>query len=207
MPQRFGVFGGTFDPPHLGHVAVARAARDTLGLDRVLLVVANDPWKKSPERAVTPAVDRLAMVEALVTGELGLVASDMEIRRGGPSYTVATLRELRASHGDAELFLIIGRDLVDDFPTWHESVEIGRLATIVVVNRPGFVTDPQRDWKMLVVPPIDISSTRLRERLRSGADVQEFIPPSVQATIRERGLYRTIGTDSTSLHGTTTNRT
>lgn len=192
MPQRLGVFGGTFDPPHLGHLAVARAARDSLGLDHVLLVVANDPWKKSPERVVTPAADRLAMVRALAAGEPGLEVSDAEIRRGGPSYTVATLRELRAANSDAELFLIIGRDLVDDFPSWHESAEIGRLATIVVVDRPGYVTDARRGWKMLVVPAIDVSSTELREQLRShrhDGGVLPNISPAVLQVIRERGLY------------------
>jgi nicotinate-nucleotide adenylyltransferase len=177
VPQRLGVFGGTFDPPHLGHLGVARAARDNLALDRVLLVVANDPWKKSPERAITPAADRLAMVGALVDGEPGLEVSDVEIRRGGPSYTVTTLREMRVANADAELFLIIGRDLVDDFPSWHESVEIARLASI-----------------LLVVPPVDVSSTELREQLQAyqqdGSAVSPHIPPAVLSVIRERGLYR-----------------
>lgn len=203
MPQRLGVFGGTFDPPHLGHLSVARAARDILKLDRVLLVVANDPWRKSPERAITPADDRLAMVHALVDGETGLEVSDAEIRRGGPSYTVTTLRELRAANGDAELFLIIGRDLVDDFPSWHESVDIGRLATIVVVDRPGYVTDAQREWKMLVVPPIDVSSTELRDRLQShqqdGSAPPTQISPAVLDVIRSRGLYQRSARDAASV--------
>ncbi len=203
MPQRLGVFGGTFDPPHLGHLSVARAARDILKLDRVLLVVANDPWRKSPERAITPADDRLAMVLALVDGETGLEVSDAEIRRGGPSYTVTTLRELRAANGDAELFLIIGRDLVDDFPSWHESVDIGRLATIVVVDRPGYVTDAQREWKMLVVPPIDVSSTELRDRLQShqqdGSAPPTQISPAVLDVIRSRGLYQRSVRDAASV--------
>lgn len=189
VPQRIGVFGGTFDPPHRGHSAVARAARQHLGLDQVVLVVANDPWKKSTERQVTPAADRLALVHALAQGEDGVVVSDMEIRRGGPSYTVVTLRELAAAHPGDELFLIIGRDLVDDFPSWHESVAIGHLATIVVVDRPGYVTDAQRDWKMLVVPPMEVSSTHLRDQLRAGDDVSQDIPATVLSEIRRRGLY------------------
>ena len=195
MPQRLGVFGGTFDPPHRGHLAVAQAAQRTFALDRVLLVVANDPWKKSPDRAITPAADRLAMVQALARDQAGLEVSDREIRRGGPSYTVVTLRELAAAHPDSELFLIIGRDLVDDFSSWHESVEIGRLATIVVVDRPGYVTDPQRDWKMLIIEPVDVSSTELREQLQhtSPADskVLSHMTPEVLQVIRSRGLYGT----------------
>ena len=195
MPQRLGVFGGTFDPPHRGHLAVAQAAQRTFALDRVLLVVANDPWKKSPDRAITPAADRLAMVQALASNQAGLEVSDREIRRGGPSYTVVTLRELAAAHPGSELFLIIGRDLVDDFSSWHESVEIGRLATIVVVDRPGYVTDPQRDWKMLIIEPVDVSSTELREQLQhtSPADSKALshMTPEVLQVIRSRGLYGT----------------
>jgi len=197
VPQRLGVFGGTFDPPHLGHLNVARSARDTLSLDRVLLVVANDPWQKSPERIVTPARDRLAMVQALVEDDAGLEASDIEIRRGGPSFTVATLRELRAHHGDSELFLIIGRDLVDDLPSWHESSEIERLATIFVVERPGYSKDALGSWNTIIVPPTDTSSTELRERLRSRTtDSFSEIPhlsPAVVKVIQERGLYHRIG--------------
>lgn len=189
MPQRLGVFGGTFDPPHRGHLAVAEAARTTLGLDRVVLVVANDPWKKSPERQVTPAVDRLALVRALAEPCSGLEVSDMEIRRGGPSYTVTTLRELAAAHPGVELYLIIGRDLVDDFPSWHESAQIERLATIVVVDRPGYVTDPHRGWRLLQVPLVDVSSTVLRERLRAGDDVSHDVTQAVADEIRRRGLY------------------
>jgi len=194
VPQRLGVFGGTFDPPHRGHLAVATAARSQLGLDRVLLVVANDPWKKSPRREITPAQDRLAMVQALIRGDdghpvAGLEVSDAEIRRGGPSYTITTLRELREAHPEAELFLIIGRDLVDDFPSWHQSSQIEALATIVVVDRPGYVTDAKRGWKLLVVPPVDVSSSELRDRLREGSDVSQQMTRSVVDEVRSRGLY------------------
>lgn len=198
MPKRLGVFGGTFDPPHRGHLAVALAARDQLALDRVLLVVANDPWKKSPGREVTPASDRLAMVHALVRGAdsrpvPGLEVSDAEIRRGGPSYTVTTLRELHQTHPDAELHLIIGRDLVDDFASWHESAQIERLATIVVVDRPGYVADVKRGWKVLAVPPVDVSSTELRDWLRSGRDVSAHMTRDVVHEIVSRRLYGSDG--------------
>jgi len=197
VPQRLGVFGGTFDPPHRGHLAVAEATRDVLGCDRVLLVVANDPWKKSPERSVTAAADRLALVQAMLRDadparRAALEACDMEIRRGGPSYTVTTLRELRAAHPDAELCLVIGRDLVDQFSSWHESAHIERLATIVVVDRPGFVADTRRGWKTLQVPAVDVSSTELRAALQSGDDTVNFLTPGVVEEIRARGLYRAV---------------
>jgi len=183
------VFGGTFDPPHRGHLAVAEAARAALGLDQVVLVVANDPWKKTSDRQVSPAADRLALVQALAEGREGLVVSDMEIRRGGPSYTVVTLRELAAANPGAELYLIIGRDLVDDFPSWHESSHIESLATIVVVDRPGYVTDPRRGWRLLHVPPVAVSSTSVREALKAGSDVSSDVTPAVADEILRRGLY------------------
>ena len=194
VPLRIGVFGGTFDPPHRGHLAVAEAARDRLGLDKVLLVVAGDPWQKSPNRVVSPAVDRLAMVTALVHGAdgrtlPGLDVSDIEIRRGGPSYTVTTLRELAIIEPGAEFFLIIGRDLVEGFPTWHEASEIERLATIVVADRPGHAASLRPGWRSLEIDAIDVSSSDLRERLQAGRDVLGDVPAAVIAEIGSRGLY------------------
>lgn len=195
MPLRLGVFGGTFDPPHRGHLAVARAARTVLGLDRVLLVVANDPWQKSPQRPVTAAPDRLALVRALVRDAdgralEGLEACDHEIRRGGPSFTIVTLRELAAAEPGSELFVVIGRDLVGGFPTWKESEEIERMATIVVADRPGHVSGLRPGWRSLEVEPVDVSSSELREMLRAGRDVADYVPAGVLAEIRSRGLYR-----------------
>jgi len=194
VPLRIGVFGGTFDPPHRGHLAVAAAARDRLRLDRVLLVVAGDPWQKSPHRLVSPAQDRLAMVTALIRGAdgrtlPGLVVSDMEVRRGGPSHTVTTLRELANLEPEAELYLIIGRDLVEGFPTWYEASEIERLATVVVADRPGHAAVVRPGWHSLEIDGIDVSSSNLRERLRAGLDVRDDIPAAVVAEIRSRGLY------------------
>lgn len=194
MPLRIGVFGGTFDPPHRGHLAVAEAARDRLGLDRVLLVVAGDPWQKSPYRLVSPAQDRLAMVTALVRDAdgrtlPGLEVSDIEIRRVGPSYTITTLRELANLEPEAELYLIIGRDLVEGFPTWHEASEIERVATVVVADRPGHLAVVRPGWHSLEVDAVDVSSSDLRERIRAGQDVSGDVPSAVVAEIRSRGLY------------------
>jgi len=194
VPLRIGVFGGTFDPPHRGHLAVAEAARDRLGLDRVLLVVAGDPWQKSPLRQVSPAQDRLAMVAALLHDADGqalphLEVSDIEIRRGGPSYTITTLRELANLEPGAELYLIIGRDLVEGFPTWHEASEIERVATVVVVDRPGHAVVVRPGWRTLAIDEVDVSSSDVRDRLRAGRDVQGDVPPAVVAEIQSRGLY------------------
>ena len=190
MPASLGVFGGTFDPPHRGHLAVVQAAKISLGLDAVHLVVANDPWQKTDRRGVTSAADRLALVQALVAGEAGLVADDCEIRRGGASYTIDTLRDFGVRFPGATLHLLIGRDLVEGFSTWHESWKIGRLARIVVLDRPGYSQALPQGWTSLAVPQVDLSSTGLRDSLQRGDDVGDAVSAAVLHEIRARGLYR-----------------
>jgi len=194
---RIGVFGGTFDPPHSGHVAAAQACLDELSLDRVLFVVANDPWQKAPVRAVTPAADRLAMVEAAVAGHPGLEASPMEVERGGPSYTIDTVEELmvtaRGSHGDPpDLYLIVGADLVPDLPTWERVDQLRALVTLTIVLRPPrtAIAAPA-GWRSVVVqgPGFDVSSSEVRDRLEQGLPNQGLLPDAVIRCIRSRGLY------------------
>ena len=116
---RIGILGGTFDPPHVGHVAAGRAVVDALDLDRLLLVVANDPWQKSGRREISPAEDRYALTEALAGEIPGAEASRLEIDRGGASYSVDTAEEVHATLGPADLFLVVGADLVPELETWH----------------------------------------------------------------------------------------
>jgi nicotinate-nucleotide adenylyltransferase len=139
--ERIGVFGGTFDPPHIGHVAAARAVQGALALDRLLLVVANDPWQKSPSRAITPAEDRFALAEALSTDIPGAEASRIELDRGGPSSSVMTVETLlaqaaAAGRGRPEIFLAVGADLVPELDTWKRADELKKLVTVAVVSRP-----------------------------------------------------------------------
>ena len=136
MGQRIGIFGGTFDPIHVGHLVAAVNAKAALRLDRVLMVVANVPWQKAGDRAVSSAADRLALVEAAVGDVPGLEASPIEIERGGESYTADTLDELHRAAPDDELFLIVGWDVAAALTTWARQEKIQRLATLVVVNRP-----------------------------------------------------------------------
>ncbi len=195
--ERFGLLGGTFDPPHVGHVAAAVRAREDLSLDRVLLVVANDPWQKSPLREVTPAADRLALVEAAAEGLDGIEASRIELDRGGPSYTVDTVEQLLAEAAAAgaaapELFVVVGADIVPTLPTWHRTADLARLVTLVVVARPhaGVPSAPD-GWRTEVVLglDVDVSSSEIRERLALGLPVAEFVPEAVAHCIRRRGLY------------------
>lgn len=190
MSLRIGVLGGTFDPPHRGHLAVMQAVRSVLSLHQLLLVVANDPWLKSGDQQVSSAADRLALTRALVDDNDGsVVVSDLEIRRGGPSYTVDTLRELRQLHPDAHLFLIIGADLVGQFDTWREPETIERLATVVVVDRPGSQLVLRTGWEHVELEPVDVSSTDIRRRVRAGEDVSALTTSAVARRIGELGLY------------------
>jgi nicotinate-nucleotide adenylyltransferase len=198
MAERIGIFGGTFDPIHVGHLVAAVNAHHDLGLDRVVLVVANVPWQKAGARLVTPAEDRFAMVEAAVGGVTGLEASRIELERGGPSYTADTLAELSELHLGAELFVIVGWDVSAELATWERIDEIRDLATLVVVNRPG--TPPpvgllQEGWRMkeVTVPNLEISSTDLRARAASGRPLDYLVPAAAVRVIRERGLYSLSG--------------
>ena len=195
-PERIGILGGTFDPPHLGHVAAARAALDALGLDRLLLVVANDPWQKSGRRAVSDRADRLALTEALAEELPGSEVSRIEIDRGGPSYSVETAEavcaEAAARGRSAELFLVIGADLVADLETWHRAADLKALVTLAVVSRPS---NPEPavppGWRVVRLdgPQVTVSSSEVRERLVTGGPVEGLVPAGVIRCIRRRGLY------------------
>lgn len=191
MSERLGVFGGTFDPIHVGHLVTAVNVRHSLSLDRILLVVAHDPWQKAGTVG-TPAADRLAMVEAAVADVAGLEASDIELRRGGASYTADTLAALHELHPGAELFLVLGSDAAAGLPMWERVDEVQRLATLVVVTRPGADDAlPPEGWphERLVVPRLEVSSTDLRARFGDGRPLDYLVTAPVQDLIRARGLY------------------
>jgi nicotinate-nucleotide adenylyltransferase len=187
--QRLGVFGGTFDPVHVGHIVAAVDARAALDLDRVLFVVAGDPWQKRGV-VVASAADRLALVSSAVDGITGLEASPIEIERDAPSVTADTLEQLG---GDStELFLIAGADTVANMPTWKRLEDTVSLATLVVVERAGEHAEPPGPgWRVehLPIPRLDVSSTTVRERVAAGLPIDGLVPPAVVRVIQERGLY------------------
>jgi len=192
MTQRIGVFGGTFDPIHIGHLVAAVNVRYSLQLDRLLLVVANVPWQKEGSRPITAAEDRFAMVSAAVAGVPGLEASRMEIDRGGPSYTADTLATVAASCPGASLFTVVGADVADSLDSWERASEVARLSTLVVVNRPGSVRmAPLSGWRFveIEVPNLEVSSTDLRSRAADGRPLDYLVPESVVQVIQARGLY------------------
>ena len=195
MSERVGILGGTFDPIHVAHLAVAVQARHQLQLDRVLLMVANVPWQKASLRRVSSAADRLAMVEAAVAGSDGLEASRVEIDRGGDSYTADTLSAL--TRPGRELFLIIGSDLVHELPTWKRWEEIPPLCTLAVAHRPGEVETGElaEGWRSVTIrlPALELSSTELRSMVGEGRPVDFLVPAPTITVIRNRSLYRALG--------------
>ena len=193
-PQRLGLLGGTFDPPHRGHLAAALAVRDALGLDRVDFLVANDPWQKSGDRDVTSAAIRLQMVRALTDGVDGIGVDDREVRRGGPTYTVETLEELAIECPGTDVFLIVGQDTADRIHTWHRHEDLLALSTLVIVNReqnaqhvPAALADARVQF--VSMPLIDVSSTNVRAAAGSGDDVSAMTSAGVADIVRAHGLY------------------
>ncbi len=201
-PARWGILGGTFDPPHRMHLAVARAAMDQLRLTRVLFVPAGGPWRKADSR-VGPAADRLAMTRLAVAAAPGFACSDMELRRGGPTYTRDTLAALRAqapaAAGPPALWFILGADALADLPNWHEPERIIALARLAAVARPGAALDAAAldaivpglaarvDW--LALAPDPLSASALRRRIAAGEPLGADADPAVVAYARRRGLY------------------
>jgi nicotinate-nucleotide adenylyltransferase len=196
--RRIGIFGGTFDPPHVGHVSAACDVADALDLDEVLWVPAGRPPHK-PDDVSAPAELRVAMAREAAAADPRFRVSEVELRRPGPSYTVDTLRELldaekaKAPGDEApELVLIIGHDQYRTFDRWRAPEEIRRLATLAVMDRGGerlLAADPDEVVRV-PVRRIDVSSTEVRARIERGEDVSALVPEEVLRVIRAEGLYR-----------------
>jgi nicotinate-nucleotide adenylyltransferase len=185
---RIGVLGGTFDPIHLGHLAAARAAMDCAHLDRVLFVPSGVP----PHRpaAVADARQRMEMTRLAIGDEERFEVSDVEVRRSGVSYTVDTLRELRRMHPDHELFLILGWDAAKLLSTWREPDEVRKLASLIIVTRPGAGPPTTTSDIVCERPTPDISASALRRALVRGQTVVHLVPEPVLAYIARQGIYR-----------------
>jgi nicotinate-nucleotide adenylyltransferase len=203
MKPRVALFGGTFNPVHCGHLRVARAAMDELDLERVILMPCARPPHKTAED-LAPGADRLAMCRLAAQGDARLEVSDLEMRRPGPSYTVETLRALRAARPEAELVLLVGADMLRDLHLWRQVEEIVRLARVVTLPRAGVDPGPLNDLgrrigseavdrllkDVLATPLVDIASTEVRRRVRSGEPIDELVPAAVARYIAEHHLYR-----------------
>jgi nicotinate-nucleotide adenylyltransferase len=192
MSERIGLFGGSFDPVHCAHMALAHAALNTLALDELRWIPAGQPWQKA--RALAPAEDREAMVRLAIEGEPRFVLDRSELQRSGPSYTVDTARALQEARPDAGFFLLIGADQYAGLPTWHGWQELLGRVVLAVAQRPGaplpahpeLLRHPQRS---VPLPMLDISSTEIRRRVAAGEVISELVPAGVARYIAQHGLY------------------
>lgn len=187
-----GVFGGTFDPPHHGHLVAASEALHAFELDRVMFVPAGSPWQKSVH---APAEDRFMMTTMATTMHQHFSASRIEIDRRGPSYTIDTLEALSGFFADAQLFFIAGADAVTELATWHRVEDLAAVTEIIAVTRPGFSFDAvgaPSGWPAvhaMEIPGIDVSSTLIRQRVAKGEAIDFLVPAAVAAYIKDHGLY------------------
>ena len=196
--MRIGVFGGTFDPIHMGHLIVAEDARAALELDKVLFIPAGQPWFKS-YRQITEARHRLAMVQLAVKDNPLFDVSDIEVERSGPSYTVDTLEELHELYSDAELIVILGLDALREIDRWHQPSRVFQLASVAGMARPGATLDPSvlhaaipgasSRMRLLDSALIDISGTDIRRRASAGQSIRYRVPVAVERYIYDNGLY------------------
>ncbi len=195
-PDRVGVFGGTFDPVHEGHLAVARCAREAFDLDLVLFVPAPRPWLRS-QGPVAPPEDRLAMARMALVEEQGFAVSTVDLDRAGPTYTADTLRDLRALYGPGpEFYLVLGADSLSRLDQWEKADEIIGQCVLAAVGRPGAARPadlpdghPGRWARFIEGPMVQVSATEIRRRLSAGESCAGMLHPGVERYIREHGLY------------------
>jgi len=190
--RRIGLLGGTFDPVHNAHVALACVALDTLALDQLRWVPAGEPWQKS--RQISSAAHRIAMLDLAIAGEPRFAIERCEIERSGPSYTIDTVRELQRREPGAQWCLILGQDQFTNLHTWHDWKQLLARVTLAVAARPGAApaADAQvegRSYQVLPMPRMDVSASAIRERVARGEPIDELVPPAVAGYIARHGLY------------------
>ena len=189
--QNLGLFGGSFDPIHLGHLLVAQAAREELGLDRLFFIpVAQSPFK--PDRAPTPAAERLRLLRLALAGKTDCEVDEQEITRGGVSYTIDTVRNYVSRFPGAKLFYLVGADNVPQLPKWREAGELARLVEFVAIPRPGEpekLFPPPVRGRTLSGFPLGLSSSQVRARVKGGLSVEHLVPAAVAEAIRNNRLY------------------
>ena len=182
-----GILGGTFDPPHIGHLILAECARVQFGLERVLFVPAGDPYHKAGN-GVSPARDRIAMVAAAIERNPRFVLDEREVRRGGPSYTADTLEEL-AMEGHHRPLLLLGKDALADLPNWRNPERIAELARIAIAHREG-APEQDHSYETVDLPRLRVSSSDIRARVAAGKSIRYLVPDLVMRYIAQSGLYQ-----------------
>ena len=189
MLKRIGILGGTFNPVHKGHLRLAQDALKRFELDRVFVIPCAMPPHKRPDR-LAPAKHRLAMLKAAVMGDRRLTVSEIEIKRGGLSYSIDTVRRLKKLHPKAEVYFIIGGDSINELNSWKQIGELRKLCTFVATGRPGFRVRGPSTVTMFKGRPVDVSSSEIRERVAEGKSIRRLVPAPVGRYIAERCLYQ-----------------
>ncbi|MGD0815579.1 MAG: nicotinate (nicotinamide) nucleotide adenylyltransferase [Verrucomicrobiota bacterium] len=189
--MKIGLFGGSFNPVHFGHLLVAQAAREELGLARVYFILAaQSPFK--PESQPAPAAERLRLLRLALAGDATAEVDDQEIRRGGVSYTIDTARQYRKNFPEAELFYLVGTDQLAQLPNWREAAELARLVEFVVIPRPGETAPPlAAPFRARVLRgfPLGVSSSEIRARCRAGLAIAHLMPAAVAEAVKNNRLY------------------
>ncbi|CAM3815807.1 nicotinate-nucleotide adenylyltransferase [Mesobacillus zeae] len=186
--RRIGILGGTFNPPHTGHLVIANEVLSMIGLDKVWFMPNQEPPHKTMAGNTT-SKDRLAMLKLAIEGNPGFCIETIELERKGPSYTHETMKVLSERHPDCEFYFIIGADMVEYLPKWKNIDELVELVKFVGINRPSYRRETQYDIQSVNTPLIDISSSDIRKRLKEKRTVRYLIPEPVRRYIEENGLY------------------
>lgn len=185
--KKIGILGGTFDPPHLGHLIIAEEVRISLGLEEIWFIPSNEPPHKA--KATINANNRITMLELATKSNPLFKVKPIELERKGKSYTIDTMKLLVKKHPDTEFYFIIGADMVEYLPHWHKIDELVHLVTFVGVMRPGYQLKSSYPIITVNIPAINISSTMLRERLQNKQSVRYLIPANVYTYIKEKEIY------------------
>jgi nicotinate-nucleotide adenylyltransferase len=195
--QKIGLYGGSFDPVHLGHLLAAQAAREELGLDRLFFIpAAQSPFK--PDTKPTADADRLRLLRLALAGKIWCEIDEQELRRGGVSYTIDTVRDYHQRFPEAKIFYLIGGDHVQKLPAWREANELARLAEFIVVPRPGQIETPfppPFHGRALKGFPLGVSSSQIRARVQAGQPIDHLVLATVAEAIRTSGLYASLNSD------------
>ena len=187
--KRVGILGGTFNPPHMGHLMIAEQVGTQLGLDKVLFMPDNIPPHVDHKAAIN-GYRRLKMLQLAIADNSLFATEDIELRRGGISYTVDTIKELRRLHPDTDYYFIIGGDMVEYLPKWREPEQLMRMVQLVGVKRPGYEVTTPYPVLWVDTPMLDISSSIIRAKVKQGQSIRYLVPNAVEEYIREKGLYQ-----------------
>lgn len=185
--KEIGILGGTFDPPHIGHMIIANEVYDALNLDEVWFIPTNEPPHK--DKASSSAINRLEMLQLAVEGNNDFFVNDIEMKRSGKSYSIDTIKQLKATHENAQFYFIIGADNIEYLPHWYKIDELIELVHFVGVKRTAFNTETNYPVTLVDVPLIDVSSSFIRARVEEGKTIRYWVEENVYAYIKEHQLY------------------